>query len=114
MGEIALHEHRFDQAIELAMQGQVRLKILNKKKNKRLFCFFSKFQLMNMIGIDLLLLLSNHYDKIQIKIHINEKKFKLIDFILKNIFLLIKYRFDLYLIHQLNDLNQLLNYILIK
>jgi hypothetical protein len=25
LGEIALHEHRFDQAIELAMQGQVMI-----------------------------------------------------------------------------------------
>jgi hypothetical protein len=50
LGEIALHEHRFDQAIELAMQGQVKLKI--PKEFLYHLDLFSKFQLMNMIGID--------------------------------------------------------------
>jgi len=37
LGEIALYEHRYDQAIELAMQGQVN------NKNSTNFCFLKKF-----------------------------------------------------------------------
>ncbi len=87
MGEIALHEHRFDQAIELAMQGQVRLKLLNNKEN-----IFS----IQQIPID-------EYDWYRSVVTVIEslrqdtnqdsykrKKVKLINFISKNIFLLIK------------------------
>lgn len=72
LGEIALHEHRFDQAIELSMQGQVKQKKNKNSKSKEFL--FSKFQLMNMIGIDQLLQLLKHYDKIQIKIYTNKKR----------------------------------------
>ena len=38
LGEIALHEHRYDQAIELAMQGQVTDQVSKTNKTFLIVC----------------------------------------------------------------------------